>query len=161
MTQEIQLTNWGTALVDDAEYEAISRFSWYNEQGYAARMSSRTAGKRVVLRMHWQVIPLPPGFVIDHINGNRLDNRRCNLRIVSRADNNKNRLANKAGTSSQFKGVTWREHAHAWKAYIKINRKQIHLGYFKSEIEAAKAYNEAAQRLFGEFARPNEIGVAA
>lgn len=159
MTKRIALTRGKFALVDDEDYEFLNQYKWYcDPYGYAARMVRQNGRRAVTLMQRYVLCPLP-GVVLDHINGNRLDNRRCNLRMCQKADNNKNRRVNKANTSSRYKGVTWREHAHAWKAYIKIDRKQIHLGYFKDEREAGKAYNEAAKQLFGEFACLNEVAL--
>lgn len=154
----IPLTQGKEALVDDDDFERLKHFKWYftGKNGYAGRMVRRN-GKRLLTHMHWYILRLPPGLVIDHINGNRLDNRKENLRVCTKADNNKNRRLVKVNASSQFKGVTWRAHARAWKAYIKINRKQIHLGYFKDEQEAARAYNRAAVEIFGEYAQLNEV----
>lgn len=141
-----------SAIVDDDVYEKESKHNWYiTPEGYAARMSKRPNGERVVLYLHWCVLRAPKGFVVDHINGNRLDNRRENLRICTKAQNNANIHKDK------FKGVCWRDHAKAYKAYIKKNGKQIHLGYFKNKIEAARAYNNAAVNLFGEFASLNQL----
>lgn len=158
MTKTIPLTQGLNAVVDDEDFEALNRFRWHaNAHGYAARMARRN-GKRIVILMHWHVCWSPPGTVVDHINGNRLDNRRSNLRACTRAQNNTNRRMSRQGRSSQFRGVCWRTHAKAWKAYIKHERKQMHLGYFKDERAAAQAYNDAALRLFGEFALLNDLG---
>lgn len=142
------------ALVDDDMFDELNRYNWYCSQGYASR-SQRRDGKRLTIHMHWHILRLQPGFVIDHINGNRLDNRRCNLRICTRADNNKNKIGPVKPTSSIYKGVCWRPHTNAWKAYIKTDGKQKHLGYFEHEEDAALAYDIAAKKQFGEFARLN------
>ncbi len=152
MTKEIQLSQGEMALVDDDVFAELDKFYWYcDADGYAARMAKRPNGQRFVLRMHWCIKRVQPGFVVDHINGNRLDNRAENLRVCTKAQNNAN--IHKDG----FKGVCWREHAKAYKAYIKKNGKQIHLGYFKDQVKAAEAYNEAAANLFGEFASLNQL----
>ena len=97
--------------------------------------------------------------LIDHINKRGLDNRRENLRVVDSVQNALNRKKqktyNKSQTSSKYKGVGWRKSHTKWVSYITINYKQISLGYFDSEIEAAKAYDEAALKYFGEFATLN------
>lgn len=157
MTKTIELTQGKSAIVDDQDYENLNQYKWhYSNHGYAARMV-RKKQHRSVTFMQWYIVRPLLNTVIDHINGDRLDNRRCNLRMCKKEDNNKNRRVNKSKTSSQYKGVTWRKHAKAWKAYIKLNQKQIHLGYFKNEFDAAIAYNKAAEQLFGEFACLNEV----
>lgn len=158
MAKTIQLSNCQEcAIVDDADYEKLAHLRWYKAQsGYAGRMQKRDTQRRVQF-MHHMIVARVPGKEIDHANGNRLDNRRSNLRLATRSQNNANRPMQVTGGASRYKGVCWRPHARAWKAYIKINKKQIHLGYYKVETEAALAYNRAAAELFGEYARPNEV----
>lgn len=110
--------------------------------------------------MHREIMKTPKGLVTDHINGNRLDNRRKNLRICTRAQNNMNmrnfRSRKKLKKASQYKGVYWNGGPKArWSAEIRHEGTQIHLGYFKHEKDAAKKYDEAAIKLFGPFASPN------
>lgn len=90
---------------------------------------------------------------VDHINGDTLDNRRCNLRLCRRIQNARN-VKKKSG-SSQYKGVTWLRWCERWMARITVNYRQIILGYFTDETKAAKAYDEAARKHFGEFAKTN------
>lgn len=158
MTQSILLTQNKYAVVDDDDYVNLSQYHWYfGGDGYAVRTRQKNEGKRSIIKMHRWILSAPKGFDVDHINGNRLDNRKCNLRVCNRSQNNANRHMLPHNKSSQYKGVCWRNHANAWKAYIKINRLQIHLGYFKSETDAAKMYNFAAKHLFGEFAHLNQV----
>lgn len=91
---------------------------------------------------------------VDHINGDRADNRWANLRAASRSDNNKNRKPI-AGKSSPFLGVSFARASGKWDARIQSGGRQICLGHFASEIDAAKAYDAAARKYHGEFARPN------
>lgn len=92
--------------------------------------------------------------VVDHINGNTLDNTRDNLRICSQGNNAKNREKSRNRLSSKYKGVHW---CRGWMAQIRVNYKKVHLGTFKTEEEAALVYNQAAVKYFGEFARLNII----
>jgi hypothetical protein len=92
-----------------------------------------------------------PGMDVDHINGNGLDNRRCNLRPATRSQNNMNR-AKRRGVS-KFKGVSPKR--GKWRAYLKTGKKQHNLGVFESEYDAARAYDVKAKEMFGEFARVN------
>jgi len=100
--------------------------------------------------------PLKSTERVDHINGNGLDNRRCNLRLCEHKQNMANQGSRK-NTSSKYKGVTFYKRDQKWQAKISPNGKTIHLGYFDSEIEAAKAYNRKAVEVFGEFARLNDL----
>jgi len=95
---------------------------------------------------------------VDHINGDRLDNRRANLRIVTKQQNRQNigKQSHREMTS-RYKGVVQHPKTLRWRAIVKTGGKQRHLGYFATEHEAALAYNTAARELFGEFARLNEV----
>lgn len=92
--------------------------------------------------------------IVDHINGDTLDNRKNNLRVSNKRKNAQNMKSNKNSTSV-FKGVSWDKFRLKWKATIKHNNKQVFLGRFDCEKEAALAYNKAASEYFGEFARLN------
>ncbi len=94
--------------------------------------------------------------VVDHINGDGLDNRRCNLRVTSQKFNNRNARKRKKGTSI-YKGVHFCEVTKKWKAQIQINKKKKSLGGYFTEKEAAEAYNEEALKLFKEFAVINNF----
>jgi len=102
------------------------------------------------------VLKASKGQFVDHINGNILDNRKQNLRFCTLSQNGMNRKK-ATNTSSRFKGVHFWTLGNCFKATITINRKNIHLGNFKTEIEAAIAYNSAAIELYGEFARINDL----
>lgn len=150
--KEIKLSKGYVAIVDDDDYERLSHYKWYCNQGYATRTIKENGRRRGEL-MHRAIIKAPIGMDIDHINRNPLDNRKCNLRVATRSQNN----ANKVQREGSFKGACWRPIPRRWKAYIKVDHKQIHLGYFSNAIDAAKAYNAAALEHFGEFARLNVI----
>jgi hypothetical protein len=104
--------------------------------------------------MHRQITSAPPGLVVDHINHNGLDNRKDNLRLCTRAQNALNQRPRK-GTSSRYKGVYWHERDKRFYAQISHKGRRYHLGSYKSEIQAAKAYDKKAKELFGEFAHLN------
>lgn len=155
--KEIQLTQGKVALVDDEDFESVNQFKWYaqNKRGsfYAARKSSETAEI-----MHRFLLKPPSGMVIDHIDGNSLNNQRKNLRIVTPRQNSLNRRKGKGATTSKFKGVNWDKFRKRWVAQIRVFKKHPkRIGVFLSEIEAALAYNEAAIKYHGEFARLNII----
>jgi len=154
MAKEIPLTQGKVAIVDDEDFERLSQYKWcYATVGYAVRFE-QVNGKRRGVFMHRQIMQPPKDLEVDHINGDKLDNRRSNLRIVTRQQNRFNERPRK-GTSSKYKGVSWYKQTRRWEAYIKINGKKKRIGYFNDEIEAALAYDRAARELFGEYAKTN------
>lgn len=92
---------------------------------------------------------------VDHKNGNKLDNRRENIRTCSRGLNNANRRKPRAGKSSRYRGVTWAKDKQRWQAQIGFRGKNLLIGRFETEEDAARAYDVEAGKLFGQFARPN------
>jgi len=156
----IPLTKGYEAIVDDEDFEELSRHKWHAKVHgrpgavYAARYFHRN-GKGITERMHRRIMQPARGLDVDHVNGNGLDNRRSNLRVCTRSEN----CANSNGHSdraSRFKGVV-AVHGGVWRAKIEVNYRNIHLGRFATEEEAALAYNAAAVEHFGEFARLNEV----
>ncbi len=154
-TCEIPLTRGYVAIVDAADYDWLMQFKWQWSCGYASH-SKRVAGRKnaVAILMHRMIVNPLPGFEIDHINGDRLDNRRCNLRICTSDQNRQNKSRYKNNTSG-YKGVLFHKPMRKWLAQIKVNNQVINLGYFAESIEAARAYDAAALKHFGAFARLN------
>ena len=142
------------ALVDDESFKEVSKYRWnYVIMGYAeSRLGSK---KNKPIRMHIFLMNPPKGMFVDHINMNGLDNRKENLRLATYQQNNYNRRLNK-NNKSGYKGVIWDKSVKKWRAYIRSG-KMIYLGVFKTKLEAAKTYNEAAIKLFKEFAKLNKI----
>jgi len=101
-------------------------------------------------------IPVNRNMCIDHINGDGLDNRRSNLRFVTATQNQANSLKRKIG-KSKYKGVSFKKDKKKWVAYICPGGKYIHLGYFTEEKEAARAYNKAARKEYGEYCNLNDV----
>ena len=157
---EIPITKGAIALIDDEDYEKIKNHSWcWHGDGYAARGYHQN-GRIVIEKMHHVIIgKAPKGMVVDHINGNKLDNRRCNLRFVTIQQNafNSEKKTYNRQVSSQYKGVYWRRNRNKWTSYITVNGKKHYLGLFVNEKDAAEAYNKAAKRLHGEYAKLNQI----
>lgn len=152
----IQLTKGAMTLVDDGDYEMLMQNSWYlTAQGYAARSSSLRR-VRFCLQMHRAITSAPRHFHVDHINCDKLDNRRANLRICTAAQNQGNRRHTRG---RRFKGVMFRAGknygAKRYVAEIYSGGRSTYLGIFHTEIEAALAYDAAARITYGEFARLN------
>jgi hypothetical protein len=161
--KKIPLTQGKFALVDDEDFELINGFNWCaakKGQGYYAVRSSSVKKKdigcenRHPIYLHQMVIKIPKDKVLDHINGNTLDNRKKNLRVCSQLQNKWNSKKPITNTSG-FKGVTWDKYKNKWKSQIRSNGRGKHLGNFDDLKKAAVEYDKAAKRLFGEFAKMN------
>jgi hypothetical protein len=148
--KEILLTQGKVAIVDDEDYEYLSQWSWCYSGGYANRYFHRKM-KSKSISMHRMIMNTPDNMDTDHINHNTLDNRRCNLRICDKFQNNQNRSISKNNTSGR-KGVAWYKRYGKWRVQIQFNNKKIHVGYYDDIDDASKAYNKKAKELFGEFA---------
>jgi len=106
--------------------------------------------------MHRQIINVPVFLLVDHINGNGLDNRKANLRPATHSQNVRNRpKARYASPRSKYKGVTWHKRKRKWNTRIRVKGRTIPLGYFDNELHAAKAYDHAARKYHGDFASLN------
>lgn len=151
---EIKLSQGKVAIVDDCDFERLNGWNWYlNSYGYAVRHEVVSiARKRPSVLMHRVIADTPPGMHTDHINGNKLDNRRCNLRICTAAQNISN-TGLRSDNSSGCKGVYWRKSISKWCVQISVKGKRLHVGYFSCIEAARKAYAEAADKFHGEFAR--------
>jgi len=150
------------AIIDDEDEELVSKYKWQlddNRRGHKYAITNYYEnGKRKSIRMHRLIMNPPKGVILDHINNLGLDNRKENLRMCNYSNNNWNRRKQFNGqTSSKYKGVCFDKSTKKWMASIRINRIEKNLGRFKEEKDAAKAYNEMAKKLFGEFAKLNEF----
>ena len=156
--KQIELTQGQYAIVDDEYFDEVNQYNWYSNNGYAVRSVEISKGKRTKQQMHRIITNCPDGFEVDHINHDKLDNRKSNLRVCSTSENQQNQKIRTKAKTSSYKGVNFDKHAGKWRARIMLNNKREYLGYFTNEIDAAIAYNVAAIELFGEFALLNEIG---
>ncbi len=160
--RRIPLTQGLFAIVDPEDYASLGRYKWRvcRTRGknvlYAERTLRRADGRYTRILMHRQLMRVPDGYVIDHINGCGLDNRRANLRLATVAQNAWN--TKKRNPRSGYKGVWFARDKGMWRASIVCNRRRKHLGYFKDKIEAAQAYDKAAIELHKQFARLNFPG---
>jgi hypothetical protein len=148
------------AIIDDCDLNIATEYDWHlSPNGYAIRRERYGPGgtKKKVIYLHKEIFgPVPDGSEIDHANGNKLDDRRSNMRIATRSQNCGNQRLRR-GCSSRFKGVAWVKNYKRWWAYINKDGRRHNLGYYDDEVEAAKAYNKAALELFGPFARLNPV----
>lgn len=161
----IQLTRGLEAIVDDADYEAVTAYKWQSWQApsgiwYARRTVNQRTLHRKDLWMHREIMRPVEGQMIDHKDGNGLNNIRSNLRLATNSQNQQNRHHLSLNTSG-FRGVTWNKASAKWQAQIKHQGKNFYLGVFDNAEVAAAAYNAKAAELFGEFARFNLTELAA
>lgn len=160
MSKEIPLTQGMVAIVDDEDYEQLSSYHWQyqKETGYARRNDGTRKTHRHIY-MHRQIMNAAPGIQVDHIHGNKLDNRKSELRLCTNKENSRNQSPvsekRRRTKTSKFKGVCWAKNRGRWVAHITVDRRCIHLGYFDHEIDAANAYDNAAKAYYGEYARIN------
>lgn len=156
MAKEIPLKNGGFAIVDDADYELVSRFNWTRSlvpwalnyvTGYALAENGVYYSN-----LHRFLLQAPPRVKGDHINRNPLDNRRCNLRLATDSVSAQNRGIFKSNTSG-YRGVG--RHMGGWRAVIAKDKKLRYLGRFATAEDAARAYDKAARELYGPHAFVN------
>ena len=144
------------ALVDDEDFESINKHKWWlSSSGYACRSVGGRKNRKTEI-MHRVIHSTHEGVFTDHVNQNKLDNRRINLRTTTKSLNAANSKIRKDNTSG-FRGVSYDMDRNKWAAKTRYMNKTVHLGRFDTIIEAAKAYNIRAKELFGEFAQLNEI----
>lgn len=161
--KKIKLNPIGFTIVDDEDYKFLNQWKWQLQpNGYVVRgthIGSKKDGtrKHINIYMHRLLMKTPEGMCTDHINMNKLDNRKPNLRICTYRQSALNRGRHKDNISG-YKGVNyhntkWRR--KKWRAEIKYKDKCINLGYRKTSKEAAYLYDQVAMQLFGEFAKTN------
>lgn len=165
--KEIKLTRGMVALVDNEDFEMLNKYKWNAHREKNSFYALRTDKNRKVVRMHRVVLGLTRSdeSIVDHKNHDGLNNQKSNLRLCTIAENNRNQ---KPRGVSKYKGVHKSDLKHitkkgiprvyeGWKSEIAVNGKKLHIGRFKTENEAAIAYNEKAKVLHGEFANLNII----
>lgn len=154
--KEIALTQGRVAIVDDEDYAVLSKHPWfYVAGGYAKRSPKKRGEPQISMAREILGLKFKDGKTADHINGDRLDNRRSNLRVVDKVQSASNRFWSTHKT--RLKGVRRKPRSASWIAQIAHNRKKIHLGSFESERAAAIAYDMAAILLHGGNAAINGV----
>lgn len=157
--KEMILTRGFVALVDDEDYESLSKWKWSADKvGYAYRMAYDPATRKQRYQsMHRQILGLSPDDrrFVDHIDLNKSNNRRANLRIANRSQNGTNRLTLPNNTSG-VKGVSYFKETGQWKAYVHVKKKLKYLGLYDTIEEAAEVRQLAAAMVYGEFANHGE-----
>jgi len=157
MTRRIRLTNGRYALVSDHKYEELRRFVWIDKgTGVIRNCGYHPNGSHKTVSMHRQILGIAKGSksVVDHINGNVRDNRDENLRECSQTENSRNNKKSK-NNKTGYKGVYWSAVDGSFASEIGVNRKHIPLGTFDDPKIAGYAYDNAARKYFGEFAKTN------
>jgi hypothetical protein len=153
--KEVKLTKGKVSLVDDDDFGRVSKFKWHanwnNYNWYAKR--SFTGGRQESL--HHFIFGVGNGVMLDHINGESLDNRKSNLRICNKMQNAGNSRKRIDGCSSKYKGVGWNKRTHRWIVRIRMGGERKYIGSFLNEDDAGRAYDAEASKYFGVFSRPN------
>jgi hypothetical protein len=151
--RKIPLTQGKYAIVDPDDFHRLREYKWHASRRYykfyaTRKIPNRKGEKGKTVHMHREVAHTPDGMMCDHINGRTLDNRKANLRSATALQNTWNSRKHSQSCSSKNKGVWFHKSIQKWTAMIKARSKRIHLGTFENEIEAAKAYDKAAKKIF-------------
>ena len=153
--RQIILSRGKVTIVDVNDYDWLSQWKWHMCHDYAVR-NIRIASGRKLIYLHKFILDASNNTEVDHVSRDTLDNRRCNLRLATRSQNQIN-TRKIIGTTSKYKGVSWKTSNRKWVAQIQSNKKKIFIGYFDYETQAALAYNNKAKEFFGDFVKPNII----
>ena len=151
----VPLTQNKVAVIDDEDFVKVSAHQWHATSSGYAGTRLWLDGRCIEMLLHRFILSAQPGCSVDHINGDRLDCRRANLRLATNTQNARNQRKCLSKTTSRFKGVAWHAKARKWQVGICIAGKRHHLGLFSNEITAAQVYDTSARKFFGEFARLN------
>lgn len=153
----ISLTQGRFTVVDDDVYTWAAKVKWWASCERGRTYAARTGAAGNTIKLHREIMRPDAEVDVHHINGNGLDNRRNNLQVVTRQQHRMLTHSHKRclGKSSKFRGVDLDNRRRKWRARIKLDGNETHLGYFEDQETAARAYDRAAKEFFGEFACPN------
>jgi len=150
----IALPNGLETIIDSEDYNLVKTLRWHLTGWGYVQWSNKRMGKFILL--HRLIMNAPIGMEVDHINQNKLDNRRCNLRVVTRQQNECNKPIGCTNTSG-YKGVSYHNRDRVWRAKIRDNGREIYIGAYKTPVDAAIAYNKKAIEINGEYAFLNNV----
>ena len=153
----IRLTDGGFTIVDNADFESLNSKRWGRNPSGHVRRYRKVGGVNHIIYMHREIMNAPDGVEVDHANGYPHDNTRRNLRFGNTSQNQGNAKLQERDKTAPFKGVTYHKRDKKWQASITHKMRLIWLGYFDTPEAAALAYNAAAQKQWGEFARLNPV----
>lgn len=149
MAKKIPIGRNQFAIVDDEDYEKVSQYNWHT-MGSSKQTYFYAATK---VRMHRLVMDAPPGLMVDHINGDTLDNRKSNLRLCTNSQNQQN--TGSRGGTSKYKGVSFRKRSNKWIAAFRFDGKPYYCGVWDTEEDAARAVDKKRGEVCGDFASKN------
>lgn len=158
----IKLTKNRFAVVDDADYDRVRKHVWYarkNQTGnWYAATTIRINGKRKQIHMHKFLLNIMGRYpLVDHVDRDGLNNRRCNLRISTHQQNTRHSVKRRGHYTSIHKGVCWSSSDRRWLCQVGLGNRKMYRKMFKNEIDAAKEYNRIAREVFGSYAILNDV----
>lgn len=155
--KKIKLSRGKFAIVDDEDFDWLNQWNWHAGKSYYSQnnfYASRKIGDKKICQfsifMHRLIMNFPKGLVVDHIDGDGLNNRKSNLRAVTQCINGLNRTKLTKHNTSGFLGVYWNKASKKWQAFIRINKQYVYLGLFKSKVKAAKVVQEKRLSIFDQ-----------
>jgi len=158
--KKIPLTRGKVSVVDNDDFKKVSAYSWCAHRTPTGKWYARSTVMRKHIIMHHLILPPRLGKITDHRDGDGLNNRRSNLRRCTHSQNQRNKIS--TPHTSRFKGVSWDKRKNRWRAQIELGgRRNLWLGYFSNQCDAASAYDRAAVKHFGAFARVNKRNQAS
>lgn len=151
----------GYAEIDKEDYHLVENFCWHREtrgKVFYARAYVRGSSGKDSVYLHQSILPTEDGIIAEHKDGNGLNNKKSNLRPANRSQNEMNKGVSLASTSG-VTGVSLRSDTKKWRAYIKLNGRQLPLGSYKNKEDAIKARKKAEEKYFGEHSFDNSRGI--
>lgn len=154
---EIKLSQNKIAIIDDEDYVRVSSLKWFAHKR-TNKFYAETARNEKHMHLHRFILGINDrSIIIDHIDGDSLNNKKSNLRICTVSQNSFNKKPYSNSPIKGIKGVSFIKRINKWRAQIQANKKKIYIGVYNTHIDAAIAYNERAKELFGEYAYLNKL----